>query len=527
MAKISDLPVIDAPTGAELVVVSDPTDAGRTKGAKMGNLMRGAAATAVQPLFPAAYPLAYDFDPYGAAADGSYLTSNATILLGKNFDELGPVANGCIAYISAIEVFRYTGDANATTPVTIRKVRHRRPEGRMDSVAVIASDLTLQPGRNRFELGRDFDFIAVAPGETIAIYSPHDGIMRRAAPGDLQGLPYVMGKAEGQDVALSYDIAANLMLSVELRYAPASAQDDFLLFSFVDHDPADQGTPDYQGRAFVRRGIDGGAFLQNLRVVMVDQPAGHGFRDPCPRMDPSTGTIWVSASAHNVVLGQGRDTCDVYRADIDGDTVTLTWLATIQSGVPGAVGMWAPEILPIETGAPLRIIVSVMMPDPSIPLIGAAGKPYLYESTSLRGDQWTLVGPVTGPALPPAMIDGTMMRVAGRWLLAGVDITALPNESIFLAEGPGPLGPFTSLAPAPLFGRSDIEGPQLVIDSPGVLRLYYDAFAGAGMRYRESRDLGLTWGPETPVVVGNFINRAGQSVYFAPRHGGVLRIPRR
>jgi hypothetical protein len=300
----------------------------------------------------------------------------------------------------------------------------------------------------------------------------------------------------------------------EVTLSTGSPPPTFRLYSFANGDP---GTVEGDGAFIVREGYDGIAFPIVRTATLTGKPIDHSFRDPSVVRDPVSGTYWMTASGHFIYDGPQRANCDFYRSEAN-DGINFKHVCTIPADVPGAVGMWAPDLLPYDGQSAMEFVVTLMMETQAGARVGV---PYLYRAISPDHSTWACVGPLTGPAIPASTIDWTMVRVNGAWIGCAVDFTKRPKEFMFLAKAPDRLGPWTSLYPAPLFNEEQIEGPQFFIAN-GKVGLYYDRFTGSGLQYRETTDFRV-FSPATqvqvPVVPSN-----GTSTLAPPRHGTVLYL---
>jgi hypothetical protein len=289
----------------------------------------------------------------------------------------------------------------------------------------------------------------------------------------------------------------------------------FRLYTFISG-PA--GTVDVDGVYAVRDGYDGVSFPIAREAKVTGKPADHSFRDPSVVRDPVTGTYWMTASGHFILEGADTANCDLYRSEA-GDGINFTHVCTVPANVPGAVGMWAPDLLPFNGQGALEFVVTLIIATASG---GRIGVPHLYRSTSSDHAVWEMAGVLTGPAIPVSIIDWTMIRLNDRWVGCAVDFTNRPRELMFLATAPDKLGPWTSLVPTPLFGEEQIEGPQFFLPANGKLGIYYDRFTGNGLQYRETSDFRSFTDPVQVKVP--LVRYGDQSVFTPPKHGTVLHL---
>jgi hypothetical protein len=323
------------------------------------------------------------------------------------------------------------------------------------------------------------------------------------------------GSGEGSISLVSGAEALPIVISAD-RSGPTTHR----LYTFIENDPSIAGTADSNGYFAVREGYDYLNFPVIRTPKLTNKPTGHSFRDPSVVRDPKTGTYWMLASAHFINDGPDAADCDLYMSQ-PNDGIDFTHVCTIPAGLPGVIGMWAPDFLPFDGMAPLEFVVTLRLVDPK----GAvAGVPHLFRSTSITNGSWELIGPLTGPGIPASTLDWNMVLVNGQWLACTVDYTAPPREQLLLLTAPDRLGPWAQSIPVPLFREQQVEAPQLFLPGNGNIGLFYDRFTNTGMQYRESSDFFKTFTGAAQIVTPRFVNMAGQTIYAPPKHGTVRLI---
>lgn len=483
----------------------------------------GGIVEAVSSLKDQSYSRVADVGFRSAAASGSNDTSNATLLLRQTFGEACPPRKRM--RLRKVVIFAKNAVSTAVFKIL------QRPGGVSGSQASWVRDIFSAPlvaGRNEFVAGVDFNPLPVDADQTLAVYGKEAGIYRGFGHDGLSNLPYFVGNFTGQNGTLSA-LDDYVMMYAEVEYEPLkdSQPSKYLYFSFVETDTGGTAS-DQQGYAVVYRGDTPDTFTENLPVTVVGKPTDHSIRDLSVRVD-ETGAMWGLASAHNVTVGAGYDNCDLYRITLADSAITMTYVTSINSGLAGSGGMWAPEWLPDEGAA--AFIVSCVMPDATH---GVVRVPHIYRATNPQMTAWTHEAQVTGDAFPYDAIDHTVVKINGLYLLCGTNIVDVYSSSaeqgMFLAVSENRAGPYATRSAYPLLGDKHCEGAQFARWGSlpaGVLRMYYDSHIGIGpgLRYSDTSDLGATWTTPAPVYVGIFTNKSGQLVRFPPRHGCIVAQP--
>ncbi len=235
-----------------------------------------------------------------------------------------------------------------------------------------------------------------------------------------------------------------------------------------------------------------------------------GCRDPSVVRDSRTGVLWMS---YTTAIGSSQTLTSFGLAKSLDNGQTWAKVTDVDcSAVVSTSGarVWAPELFYDDDGS-LHAFFSGTSG-------GASGNFVIYHTEPAADDYltWATPAAITGTSLPANMIDAFILKTGATYNMffkneaSGAKYLGL-LQSTSIATGYTVIQSGTTDA----FGTGqNVEGPQVLVPSAGIVRLYYDN-QGGGWYYIENYDGTLaTW--TAPVAVSTTFRMQHPSLLVEP-----------